>query len=300
MGKPIIPSWAKKIACFALFLACAPITEARIIFTSDLLGSEAETFRIAETSNINETNVSIEFGNPISGMEALSWDFNKHRFQLSDDLAIQGDTLSLGNDANPLSTVQIIANEGSANEGILRYSALNNRWEISNNSEGFLPIATSSAPGGNTESYVLDIYDATGYQTLSTTPNPMNLDTPRIMDSIYSLSNDTITILQSGVYRMSGRSSVESLNTRRSDRSSYIVEIEIDEGSGFSVIPGTRCQDSIESQRAAKSSASCQSSLIKYLNAGNRLRIVHHLNGTTNARTVPGGSGVTMEWIREN
>jgi len=53
-------------------------------------------------------------------------------------LTLDGDNTGAGAD------VDIIANQGTDTDGVLRYSAVNNRWELSNDGAGFLPILVAS------------------------------------------------------------------------------------------------------------------------------------------------------------
>ena len=83
------------------------------------------------------------------------------------DLEIPGTTLSIDSDnAGGGADIDVVANQGSDNDGTLRYSAANDRWEISNNGGGFLAIARSSDL--HNESHTItshsDVTDATGAQ----------------------------------------------------------------------------------------------------------------------------------------
>ena len=93
-------------------------------------------------------NVIFQFGTTLA--ESLTWNSASSRFDLSDDLNINGNLSQYGNlftlDSDNTGTgadVSIVAEQGTDNNGTLRYNATDNRWEISNDGSAFAQIAAS-------------------------------------------------------------------------------------------------------------------------------------------------------------
>lgn len=126
-----------------------PAAQAIIIFTNEFLGNEGETAVIDSDGNATGS-ISLKFGETEN--QTLVWDITLGRFILSNQLTINGaldmngTTFTLDADNSGVgSTVEIVANQGSDADGVLRYNTTTNQWEISNNGGGFAAISTSGA-----------------------------------------------------------------------------------------------------------------------------------------------------------
>ena len=106
-----------------------------------VLGTPADNFVIDENQGLAD-DVAIQFGSIVG--ESLRWDEGDDAFVFSNDLSIEGSVFTLDSDesGNPDQDVDIVANQGSENSGILRYDDGNNRWEFSNDGSTFSPLST--------------------------------------------------------------------------------------------------------------------------------------------------------------
>jgi len=103
-------------------------------------------------------DVTIQFGNTLG--EQLLWDNTAGQFVFTDDLAIEGNTFTLDSDNTGAgANVEIVAEQGSDNDGTLRYNATTNRWEISNDGGAFSALQTA----GSTDADTLDSLDSTQF-----------------------------------------------------------------------------------------------------------------------------------------
>ncbi|MDZ4217111.1 MAG: hypothetical protein U1C97_02215, partial [Candidatus Gracilibacteria bacterium] len=106
-------------------------------------------------------DVILKFGTTLA--ETLKWDTGNNYFLLSDALvvdgnvAVQGTTFTLDSDetGNPDQDADIVAEQGSESNGVIRYDDGNNRWEISNNGAVFEPIIS-----GTVNAETLDTLDS--------------------------------------------------------------------------------------------------------------------------------------------
>ncbi len=152
------------LSIILLFLIGSSSAYARIIFVDDdVFENGSEIFQIGSDDDATTNILSLEFGGINS--ESITWDMSA--FKISDDLSVQGDIsqdgqiITLDSDNTGVGAdVDIIANQGSDNDGILRYNATDNRWEISNNGDSFDAIATGS--GGGTVAMIGVFYDSAG------------------------------------------------------------------------------------------------------------------------------------------
>lgn len=114
-------------------------------------GSSAETFILNEADLGGKT--TLLFGTLAN--KYLQWDTSNLRFNLNDTLRVSGNleqeglvlTFDAENITSPGADIDIVANQGTDNPGVLRYSASNNQWEISNDGGAFVPIASGEGNG---------------------------------------------------------------------------------------------------------------------------------------------------------
>ncbi len=104
----------------------------------------ADTF-ILDADNTGG-DIKLQFGKTLG--KFLTWDAANGRFKLSDTLRAAGNLEQDGNvltldadNSGAGADVDIVANQGADNAGTIRYSAANNRWEISNDGASFVGIA---------------------------------------------------------------------------------------------------------------------------------------------------------------
>ena len=109
-------------------------------------------------------DIDLVFGNTAN---TISWDDVNSEFHISDELHVEGNLEQYGNDftldadnAGVGANVDIIANQGSDLDGILRYNATTNEWEISNNGGVYSNITTGddlgSLDGTSSDTFLLD------------------------------------------------------------------------------------------------------------------------------------------------
>jgi hypothetical protein len=100
-------------------------------------------------------NVTLQFGNTLN--ETIAWDSANSRFLLSDDLRVDGNLEQNGNaftidadNAGAGANVDFVANQGSDLDGVLRYNATTNQWELSNDGGAFSKVQTEAEVGNRT------------------------------------------------------------------------------------------------------------------------------------------------------
>lgn len=93
-------------------------------------------------------NIKVQFGTALA--EYLQWNNTNNRFDLSDSLRVGGNIESGGtiftldaDNSGAGSNIEIRANQGTDNDGSLRYNSGENLWEFSNNGNSFTPIGSS-------------------------------------------------------------------------------------------------------------------------------------------------------------
>jgi len=260
----------------------------------DPTGTSSESF-VLDNDNTGG-NLTLQFGDTLA--KTLTWDNANTRFAFNDDLRVGGNLEATGTqftlDSDNTGTganVSIIAEQGSDNNGELRYNATSNRWEVSNDGGTFQPIGVTK---------VFDAYDAAGNTSVTTTETTLNIDTVRINDAdTYTLSSDEVTFNRDGLYRITGRLTVDSVNTSGAQRSSSILRVEENTGAGFGDVPGASCQDYMREQSSGISSTSCTVTYLGSYDSGDIIRLTHDMSGSTTGETVPEGSSLTIELIRE-
>jgi hypothetical protein len=223
----------------------------------------------------------------------LGWDDSADSFYFGDDVNIHGSVLTLDADeaANPDTNIDIIAEQGSESNGVLRYDDGNNRWEISNDGTNFEAINISS---------VLSAYDSNGGVTLSTTQTVAALDQEHVSDSAYTHSAGTVTINLDGLYKVSGWVTAIVSNNAGNIRNNLVVVFQdASPGPSFTDVSGARCQDYVREQNSGSPGASCFVTYIKSYNNTDQLRLTHFMDSTSNdPDTVANASGMTIELIR--
>jgi len=176
-------------------------------------------------------------------------------------------------------------------------------WDSSNNSFNLsddLNVAnTITSQGFDVHlASVIDTYDNSGLQAITTTKSVLNIDTVRINDGIYSLNTDTITFSQNGLYRITARVSADSLDTSGGIRATATLKVEEDKGSGFSDVPGALCSDYMRENSTSNTALSCSITYIGSYNNTDSIRLTVQSDNSTTMQTTPGGSALTVELIR--
>lgn len=207
------------------------------IFTITKLDGVATTSNIFSGTNNNTFvldqddtggDVTLQFGQTLN--EDLNWDSSNNRFSFSDDLKVQGNIALDGNnlfldDDNSGSgaDINIIANQGSDSDGIIRYNSTTNQWELSNDAGSFAKISTY-------EPLVAQAYES-GTTTFNAA-TPIDWDgssaNSRIIDSVFSHSTSVnpsrITINQDGLYQVSYNVSWDTTaNARRTAQCDFYI-----------------------------------------------------------------------------
>ncbi len=119
---------------------------ARILFVDDVFENNSETYEIGANDDASATDLTLQFGGT-SG-ETVQWNSTDGEFEISDDIQVGGNisangtifTLDVDN-AGSGANIDIVAEQGSDNNGILRYDATANAWQISNDGGAFVGIA---------------------------------------------------------------------------------------------------------------------------------------------------------------
>ncbi len=168
------------------------------------IGTDENTFILDQDDTGGD--VKLQFGATLD--ESLTWNSAQTRFDLSNTLRTLGNLEQDGNvltldaeNAGAGADVDIVANQGSDNDGTLRYNATLNQWEISNDGGAFEPIS------------VLTSNIAQVYQSGTTTFNaatPITWDgtstTFRVIDSQYAHSTTAnpsrVTVNADGIYEV--------------------------------------------------------------------------------------------------
>ena len=255
-------------------------------------GTDSETFTI----DVDDTggNLSLVFGTTLN--KTLTWDSTNLRFNLDDTLRVTGnleqDGTNLALDTDNIGVgvnVDIVANQGSDSDGTLRYNATDNQWEFSNDGGSFNPMHVPQ---------VFEAYDNAGGIALSTIQTVLALDSTRVSDGIYNLLGNSVTINKDGLYHITGKLGVETLDTAGTQRGGIEMWFQADTGSGFVNVPGTFCKEYVREQNLGLGGAACSADWFGALTVGDRIQLTHRKNGTTNSQTLASSSGLTIEFIR--
>jgi hypothetical protein len=178
--------------------------------------------------------------------------------------------------------VDIIAEQGSDNNGTLRYNATTNKWQLSNDGDAFENIHTES---------VFYAYDSTGIQVVNGTEVTLNIDTPVVSDLNYSLSTDEVTVTSAGLYKITLNAGFTETNTTGGARTS--IEMRLQE-NGVD-IPGALADCYLRETEEA----SCSLSALQNISAGGVIRArIQRTGGSTNIETLSEASRLIIERIR--
>ncbi|NCP67278.1 hypothetical protein GW756_02545 [bacterium] len=184
-------------------------------------------------------DVRLVFGATLS--ESLTWDSANSEFDLSDDLNVSGDLLQAGNtftlDADNTAAganVSIVAEQGTDNNGEIRYNATDNVWEVSNDGGAFIALEPGTA-----SDQIFYAYDAAGNTAIGLTPVDIPFDTEIREDAQFMHAADSaeVTINTAGNYSVDYNCTAEVTTDDRSLITHYMM---INTGSGFTETPGTR------------------------------------------------------------
>ncbi|MBA4336177.1 hypothetical protein C0416_00190 [bacterium] len=157
----------------------APAAHAATSDPDDLVNTEA-FMTIAPGDGAED--VELQFGTDAAG-RILMYNFANDRFEFGNDLYVNGglevqndidqygNTLTLDSDnVGAGADVSVVANQGSDSEGVLKYNATTNEWEIRNNGGSYYSVTTSNditnLDGVDSNSFTLDQDDTTGDVTL--------------------------------------------------------------------------------------------------------------------------------------
>ena len=136
-----------------IFTMGIPVAQAITLFSGsqpDANTSVTTTDTFILDQDNSATDVILQFGATLS--ETLKWNGAQNYFELSDALVVGGNLNANGtifrldfDNVGVGADLDIVAEQGADLDGTLRYSAANNRWEISNNGGVFSAIATGGA-----------------------------------------------------------------------------------------------------------------------------------------------------------
>lgn len=127
-----------------------------LIFSNEIFEENSNTLIL----DYDDTggDVTVQFGSTLG--EQLFWDNTNTQFTFTDDLALEGNNITLDSDNTGAGAdVNIIAEQGADNNGVIRYNATTNQWELSNDGAAFEAIASGSVSDADT----LDTLDSTQF-----------------------------------------------------------------------------------------------------------------------------------------
>ncbi len=173
----------KRIKNFFLILSiiicCPGQSNARILFQDEdfhLIPSEG---LIINNDDLGDQDVTIQLGNDGTDAKIFFDDSTGDTtfitpgedFLFTDNLIVDGDINQNGvyfildsDNTGAGEDIEIIANQGTDNDGVLLYNATDNRWEVSNDGGSFFPIGS-----GELAPYVENVYPKTITPNTSTT-----------------------------------------------------------------------------------------------------------------------------------
>ena len=261
-------------------------------------GTPKETY----TLDTDDTggDLKLKFGTTLA--ETLKWDSANARFTFSNNLRVEGNLATVGQ--------SYIAADHAAtdSDGFLNLGRNNSVWEslswddtgdifkLSDDLDVSGSITSASYAVHLAE--VFDGYDNTGGASISTTESVLNIDTERINDGAYTLSADTVTFGQDGLYRITARFTAEGLDNTGTARAQTTLRIEEDTGGGFTDVPGALCSDYARENNTADTSVSCSITYIGSYNNTDDIRLTVQSSTSTTMQTVLNGSALTIELIR--
>lgn len=277
-------------------------------FESSILNVVADDFEPAEEEQ-NSTNqfildaddtggdIRLQFGASLA--EYLEWNSTDLRFDLSDDLRANGNLEANGTsitlDADNIgagANISIIANQGSDNDGELRYNATTNEWEYSNDGGSFAAIG--SATGGSAEYF--DAYDSAGGTDVSAgwTDIPLGTERKKTTDFTHSASSAEVTINTTETYVVAY--AITTDNTLGTNRSESETRLMIDTGGGYTVVPGSIGR--IYNRMASEGEGTATRMLVLDLSSGDKLKMqASRISGTNTIQTLADGSALTISRV---
>lgn len=129
-----------------LFASMLPHTNARILFTSEDLPLEGSTLILNATNSFLDGS-TILFDTVLDS--SISWNSADQRFFINKDvgvggnLEVEGTQITLDADnVSTAQTVELIANQGTQDDGVLRYNPTTQQWEIKNGASAFAKVLT--------------------------------------------------------------------------------------------------------------------------------------------------------------
>jgi len=172
MKKLLLTLSASTIAATILV---APAVHAATANPDDLVNTEA-MFTIAPGDGSED--IELQFGSDASD-HILMYNFTNGRFEFGNDLYVNGglevqndidqdgNTFTLDADNTGAgANVSIVAEQGSDSDGVLRYNATTNEWEISNDGGSYYAVSTSndidSITGVDSNTFTVDQDDTGG------------------------------------------------------------------------------------------------------------------------------------------
>ncbi|MBN2307262.1 hypothetical protein JXD20_04725 [Candidatus Peregrinibacteria bacterium] len=243
-------------------------------------------------------NVTLQFGASLG--KYLRWNSSTLNFDLSDDLTIDGGfsqnglniTLDADN-AGAGNTVNIIANQGSDNDGTIRYNATTNEWEYSNDGGAFTTFGSGGSSG--TAEY-FDAYDSTGGTSIDAgfTDIPLGTERKKTTDFTHSTGSAEITVNTDGTYYVNY--AVTTDITSGTNRSESEARLMLDTGSGYAAVAGSIAK--MYNRTATQGDATASRSFTLDLSAGDKLKIqAQRSSGSSNIATLAGGSALVISRV---
>lgn len=265
---------------------------------ANIKGTPKETY----TLDTDDTggDIKLKFGTALS--ETLKWDSANTRFNFSDDLRIEGNLATVGQS-------YIAADHAAADsDGFINLGRNASAWESFSwdDTNDFFNLSDDLNVSGKiiSNSYavhlaeVFDAYDNTGGASITTTESVLNIDTERINDGAYTLSADTVTFNQDGLYRITARFTAEGLDISGTARAQTTLRVEEDTGSGFTDVQGALCSDYARENNTADTSVSCSITYVGSYNNTDDIRLTVQSSTSTTMQTALNGSALTIELIR--
>ena len=164
-------------------------------------------------------------------------------------------------------------------------------------------VTLSSLPSAAPLSKLFQANDGTGGMAITTSVQPIDLDVEYFKDDYYSHSTtinpSEIEILQTGLYELSARSTVETTSNTAGIRGNPVLQIQVDSGGGWIAIPHYT-GEYIREDNINSLSASMSSGPIPYsFTAGDKIRLViYDTVGTPpTEQTVGNGSALFIKYI---
>jgi hypothetical protein len=253
----------------------------------------SNTFTI-DSDDAGSDQVQLNFGTP----EFLLWDDVNDYFFISDALVVdgnvnlQGTTLTLDSDetGNPDQDLSIVAEQGSENNGVLRYDDGNNRWELSNDGASFQPISTGAGGGGTAEYF--DAYDSAGATDISGGYTDIPLGTQRKItsDFTHTPGNANVVINTTGTYIVTYAATTEV--STGATRSQSDARLMIDTGSGFVLVPGS--VGTMYNREVTEGTNTATRTFMMDLDLGDELKVQASQISGANVQTRANGSALTI------